>query len=93
MRALVIVLVLVGLAAAAHVTRPSHGLHRGIATALMAEGRVARPDAATGAWTFDDFQVLTRSTMRAGGRDVLQCWGAFTRFLCTGAAPQVTRAG
>jgi len=94
MRAFLVVLVLLGLlGVAGYFTRPSHGLHRGIATALMGEGRVPRPDAATGRWAFDDFYVLTRSTMQAEGRDVLQCWGAFTRFLCTGAPPQVTRAG
>lgn len=94
MRAFLVVLVLLGLlAVAGYVTRPSHGLHRGVATALMAEGRVARPDTASGTWAFDDFYVVTRSTMQAEGRNVLRCWGAFTRFLCTGAPPQVTRAG
>jgi len=91
MRAFLVVLVLLGLVGVAgYFTRPSHGLHRGVASELMAEGRVARPDAAGGTWAFDDFYVVTRSTMQADGRDVLQCWGAFTRFLCTGAAPQVT---
>lgn len=91
MRAILILLVILGIVGVAgFFTRPSHGLHRGVATELMAEGRVAPPDAASGRWVFDDFYVVTRSTLTSGDRDVLQCWGAFTRFLCTGAAPQVT---
>jgi hypothetical protein len=94
MRAFLVLLVLLGLVGVAgYFTRPSHGLHRGVATTLMTEGRVPRPDAATGRWAFDDFYVVTRSTLQAGGRDVLQCWGVFTRFLCTGAAPQVSTRG
>ncbi len=90
MRAFLVLLVLVGLAAAAgYFTRPSQGVHRGVATALMTQGRVARPDA-TGRYAFDDFYVVTRSTIQADGRDVLQCWGVFTRFLCTGDAAQVS---
>lgn len=91
MRVFLVLLVILGIVAAAgYFTRPSHGLHRGVATALMTEGRVAPPDAATGRWAFDDFYVVTRSTLTSDDRDVLQCWGAFTRFLCTGAAPQVS---
>lgn len=90
MRVFIVLVVILGLiGAGAYVTRPTHGLHRGVASELMLEGKVARPDAATGKWAFDDFYVVTRSTMTSDGRDVLQCWGAFTRFLCTGSAPQV----
>lgn len=96
MRGFLVLLVLLGLAGAgAWYTRPSHGLHRGVATVLMAEGRVARPDQVAGAWAFDDFIVATRSTMTSNDRELLECWGFFTRFLCTGASPQtdVTVAG
>ena len=83
-------LVALGLVAAgAIVTRPSHGLHRGVAAVLLEQGRVSWPDIATGAYTFDDFVVATRSVMRSSDRELLECWGAFTRFLCTGAPPQV----
>jgi len=96
MRGFLVLLILVALAGAgAWYTRPTHGLHRGVASALMAEGRVARPEQAAGGWTFDDFLVATRSTMQSGDRELMACWGLFTRFLCTGAAPQmdVTVAG
>ena len=90
MRGFLILLVILGLfGAGAWFTRPSHGLHRGVASTLMEQGRVARPDLATGAWTFDDYYVATRSTMRSSERELLDCWGFFTRFLCTGAPPQV----
>lgn len=89
MRGFLVLLVVAGLVSAgAWYTRPSHGLHRGIASSLMAEGRVARPEQGPGAWAFQDFLVATRSTMSSGNRELLECWGFFTRFLCTGAAPQ-----
>ena len=90
MRAILVLIVILGLVAAGgYFTRPAQGLHRGVASVLMAEGMAARPDAATGKYAFDDFFVATRSTMTSGDHEVLQCWGAFTRFLCTGAPPQV----
>lgn len=89
MRVFLVLLVLLGLVAAgAYATRPNQGFHRGLASKLMEQGTVARPEAATGRYAFDDFILATRSTMMSGDRQVLQCWGAFTRFLCTGPAPQ-----
>lgn len=88
MRGFLLLLIIV-IGAAAWYTRPTHALHRGVASVLMAEGRVARPEALPGNWTFDDFLVTTRSTMRSNDREVMECWGFFTRFLCTGAPPQV----
>ncbi|MEQ1784187.1 MAG: hypothetical protein ABMA14_22750 [Hyphomonadaceae bacterium] len=90
MRVILVLIVILGLVAAGgYFTRPAQGLHRGVASVLMAQGKTARPDAATGKYAFDDFFVATRSTMTSGDREVLQCWGAFTRFLCTGAPPLV----
>jgi hypothetical protein len=90
MRGFLVLLVVLGLVGAgAWYTRPSHGLHRGVATTLMAEGRVARPEQVAGGWAFEDFMVATRSTMRTGDRELMECWGFFTRFLCTGASPTV----
>lgn len=89
MRGFLVLLVLAGLVGAgAWYTRPSHGVHRGVASSLMAEGRVARPEQAPGAWAFDDFFLVTHSTMTSDDREVLECWGFFTRFLCTGAPPR-----
>lgn len=93
MRAILVLIVILALVAAgAYVTRPAQGLHRGLASVLMAQGKTARPDAATGKYAFDDFYVATRSTMTSGDRQLLQCWGAFTRFFCTGAPPQIEGA-
>ena len=85
-------LLLLIIGAAAWYTRPTHALHRGVASVLMAEGRVTRPEALPGNWAFEDFVVTTRSTMYANDREVMECWGFFARFLCTGAAPQVDEA-
>lgn len=91
MRGFLVLLVILGLiAAGAYVTRPNQGFHRGLASKLMEQGTVARPENLPGNYAFEDFIVATRSTMVTGDRQLLQCWGAFTRFLCTGPAPQVS---
>lgn len=87
MRTIVMFLFLLLIAGAgAYVTRPGEGLHRGVATELMKQGKVERPDQTTGRYEFDDFYVVTLSRMSSGDRDILQCWGLFTRFLCVGPA-------
>ena len=83
---LFLVLLLGAIGAGGYFTKPTEGLHRGVASVLMRQGKVARPDAATGGYAFSDFYVATLSRMSSGGGDVLQCWGAFTRFLCVGPA-------
>jgi len=88
--AMVFLLVIAGVAA--YMTRPGQGLHRGVAVALMQEGAVAAPDAA-GRYAFDDFYVVTRSTMMSGEGKLLECWGAYTRFLCLGPAAPTQAAG
>jgi hypothetical protein len=86
MRALVVLLVILGvIGAAGYFTRPGQGWHRGVASKLMEEGKVPRPDTATGKYAFSDFLVVTRSTMTSGDAKLLECWGVFTRFYCTGA--------
>src|SRR5689334_5360208 len=72
--------------AGAYVTRPSEGLHRGVATELMKQGKAERPASSAGRYEFDDFYVVTFSAMSSGERQLLQCWGAFSRFLCIGPA-------
>ncbi len=94
MRGFLVLVVILGLVAAGgNFTRPAQGLHRGVASVLMAQGQASRPDAATGKYAFEDFYVATRSTMTSDDREILQCWGAFTRFLCTGPAPRVEIEG
>jgi hypothetical protein len=83
---LILLVLLLAIGAGGYFTRPTHGLHRGVATALMKEGQVRPPDPAVGRYVFDDFGVVTRSAMSSGDVQLLQCWGAFTRFLCLGPA-------
>lgn len=79
-------------AVAAYMTRPGQGLHRGVAVALMEDGAVAAPDT-DGRYAFEDFYVVTRSTMTSGDGKLLECWGVYTRFFCMGpAAPESARA-
>jgi len=87
MRTIIVLLFLLLIAAAgAYVTRPGEGMHRGVASELMKQGKVERPDETTGRYAFEDFYVVTLSRMSTDDRDVLQCWGVFTRFLCIGPA-------
>jgi hypothetical protein len=86
---LVLILLLAAAAVAAYITRPGQGLHRGVAVALMEEGAVAAPGEA-GRYAFDDFYVVTRSTMTSGDGKRLECWGVYTRFLCLGPAAPAT---
>lgn len=86
MRIVMFLFLLLIAGAGAYITRPVEGLHRGVASELMKQGKVERPDQAMGRYEFDDFYVLTLSRMSSGDRDVLQCWGLFTRFLCVGPA-------
>ena len=83
---LVLLILLAAVGAGGYFTRPTQGLHRGVATELMKQGKVQRPDAATGSYAFEDFYVVTLSRMSSGDGDVLQCWGLFRRFLCVGPA-------
>ena len=82
--AIVLVFLLLVAGVAAYMTRPAQGWHRGVAVALMEQGKVSIPDEATGRYLFEDFYVVTLSTMTSGEGTVLQCWGAYSRFLCTG---------
>lgn len=82
----VLIFLLLVAGAGAYITRPSEGLHRGVATALMTQGKAERPAATTGHYEFDDYYLVTFSAMSSGDRQLLQCWGAFKRFLCVGPA-------
>ncbi len=82
----VLIFLVLVMAAGAYITRPNQGLHRGVATELMKQGKAERPDARSGHYEFDDFYVVTFSAMSTGDRQLLQCWGAFTRFMCIGPA-------
>ena len=78
MRGFLFLVVLLGaIGAGGYFTKPTEGLHRGVASVLMQQGKVVRPDAATGGYAFSDFYVATLSRMSSG---------AFTRFLCVGPA-------
>ena len=87
MRVVIVLFLLLAIAGvAAYMTRPDQGLHRGVAVALMEEGKVDAPDSATGKYAFDDFYVVTRSTMTSDAGKLLECWGVYSRFFCLGPA-------
>lgn len=96
MRVTAVSLFLVFLAAmAAYMTRPGEAQHRDVARALSETGRMT-PELSDSRRLFDDFFVLTRSRILAGGRVQLDCWGAYTRFLCMGepgSAPAPSGSG
>jgi hypothetical protein len=77
-------LLIVILAAAGFFTRPDAAAHLKTANALFAMGKADTRGSAIDARTskLDDFYVVTRSTIAVGDKPLLECWGAFTRFLC-----------
>ena len=89
----VFLVLLVAAVTGALFTKPDIEAHRKVATALFMKGIAAGGE---GART-DDFQdmfVVSKYTAAAGGRTLLECWGAFTRFLCTEPdAGQATQDG
>ena len=44
----VLIFLVLVMAAGAYITRPNQGLHRGVATELMKQGKAERPDARSG---------------------------------------------
>ena len=62
----VLIFLLLVAGAGAYITRPSEGLHRGVATALMTQGKAERPAATTGHYEFDDYYLVTFSAMSSG---------------------------
>jgi len=77
--------------ATAFFTKPGQGLHQGVATELIKEGKVGTVDASTRATAFGDFFFVTKSETWLNDKRMIQCWGAFTRFLCFGP-PEADKA-
>jgi hypothetical protein len=80
-------LLTVALAAGAFFTKPNLDAHRKIAAALFAEGKAAA-GAAPRTDKLDDFYVASKYTWFSNGRTTLECWGAYTRFLCLAPTAQ-----
>lgn len=62
-------------------TKPGIEAHRKVAAALFAQGRAAA-GAAPRTDKLDDFYVASKYTSLSNNRPTLECWGAYTRFLC-----------
>ena len=75
-------LLIIALAAGAFFTKPNLDAHRKVAGALFEQGKAAA-GAAPRTDKLDDFYVASKYTWLSNGRPTLECWGAYTRFLCT----------
>jgi hypothetical protein len=77
----VFLLLLLAAAIAALFTKPDVEAHRKVAATLFMKGMAV---SAEGARTddFEDMFVVSKYTTETDGKMLLECWGAFTRFLC-----------
>lgn len=79
-----LLLLIVAAAIGGFFTRPNADAHARTAAVLfsksMADPRGAPIEAR--ASKVEDFYVVTHSVTSAGDQELLECWGAFTRFLC-----------
>lgn len=79
MRIFLVLVVL--LALGAYLSKPGIAMHQKVAAELFAQGKAAAgPEPRTNA--FEDMYVLSKYTALSNKRPMLECWGAFTRFLC-----------
>jgi len=100
MRSLLVLILLGALAGGAFLSRPNIEAHRSHAEAALEEKRKAQGDGDAigdliGAMfenrtdTFEDMMVATKLTTRSGDDVVLECWGVFSQFFCSGPAEQL----
>ena len=77
----IFLVLLLAAAVAALFTKPDVEAHRNVAAALFAKGMAVGAEG-TRTDNFEDMFVVSKYTTQADGKAVLECWGAFTRFLC-----------
>jgi hypothetical protein len=92
MRSLMVLVLLAALAAGGFLSKPDADAHRANAEKVLAEQRNEKGDSigdligavlGQDAGDFEDMVVATKYTARQGGKAALECWGAFSQFLCS----------
>ncbi len=78
----ILLLLIVAVAVAGYFTRPGADAHWKTVAALIQQGKVDGGTMASRGGAFEDFYVVTKYVFSTGGRPQVECWGAFTRFLC-----------
>ena len=96
MRAFLLLIIVVAMGAG-FLTRPTAERHQQIVETLTAKGLApAAPEGTARELLVDDFYVFTHSRVMARANadetKLLECWGAYTRFLCTRPAGADTLA-
>ncbi len=92
MKSLLVLVLLAALAAGGFLSKPNLDAHRANAQKVLAEqdkrdsigeliGAMLGGDERTG--DFEDLVVATKYTARQGGKAALECWGAFSQFVCS----------
>jgi hypothetical protein len=91
MRFLLLLLIIAGVAG--YFTRPDAGAHWATVAGLIKEGKVDGGTLSARAGKYENFYVASRYVFSVDGKEQAECWGAFTRFLCTkpgGTTPEKT---
>jgi hypothetical protein len=80
-----LLLLIVAAAIGGFFTRPNADAHQKTVSTLFANGNADARGVAIEARSMmvEDFYVATHSVTRTGDVDLIECWGAFTRFFCT----------
>jgi hypothetical protein len=92
-----VLVLLAALAAGGFLSKPGAEAHRANAEKVLAEQRTKGDDSIGdligavlsqgAAGDFEDMIVATKYTARQGGKATLECWGAFSQFLCSTPGP------
>jgi hypothetical protein len=80
MRLLLLLIVLAG--AGGYFTRPDADAHWKTVAGLIEQGATDGGAISDRSGKFSDYYVATNYVFSVGGEPRLECWGAFTRFLC-----------
>jgi hypothetical protein len=91
MRSLLMLVLIAALGAGGYFSRPDQAAQKANADKVLSEGRKEGGigDLIGGIFqdanrkdSFDDMFVATKYTAKSGDKVILECWGAFTQFMC-----------
>jgi hypothetical protein len=93
MKTLLVLVLLAALAAGGYYSKPNQEAHKANADKFLADQRSRDGDdigdliggvleAANRNDSFEDLLVVTKYTAKSGDKTLVECWGAFTQFLC-----------
>jgi hypothetical protein len=97
MKTLLVLVLLAALGAGGYFSKPTQEAHKANADKFLSDQRSRDGDdigdliggvleAANRDDVFEDLLVATKYTAKSGDKTLVECWGAFTQFLCSSPA-------